>query len=150
MSRLLRSRFIPVSQVHRYWDNLRKLGPNTRNHVRDIWKVIQSLQLLLFHQIKFYSRVIALCGLSYTCFIGNQLLLQFGETGLKTRKTCAQESWKVIQSLQHLASHQMRPYSSVISLCGLSCTCFPGFTVLGQFRETAPEYPLSCAGSREK
>ena len=104
----------------------------------DIWKVIQSLQLLLFHQIKFYSRVIALCGLSYTCFIGNQLLLQFGETGLKTRKTCAQESWKVIQSLQHLASHQMRPYSSVISLCGLSCTCFPGFTVLGQFRELHP------------
>ena len=104
----------------------------------DIWKVIQSLQLLLFHQIRFYSRVIALCGLSYTCFIGNQLLLQFGETGLKTRKTCAHESWKVIQSLQHLTSDQRRPYYSVISLCGLSCTCFSGLRYWGNLGKLHP------------
>ena len=35
----------------------------------------------------------------------------------------------------------MRPYSSKIALCGLSCSClFPGTWVLGQFGEIGPKY----------
>ena len=51
---------------------------------------------------------------------------------------------------QLLASHQMRPYSSVVALCGLSYTCFTGTHVLGKFGETGPEYPKSGAGAHEK
>ena len=60
------------------------------------------------------------------------------------------DTWKVIQSLQLLVSHQMRPYSSVRALCGSSYTGFTGTWVLGQFGEIRPEYPKSCAGTHEK
>ena len=60
------------------------------------------------------------------------------------------DTWKAIQSLQLLVSRQMRPYSSVIALWGLGCTCFTGTRVLGEFRKTGTKYPKSGAGTHEK
>ena len=60
------------------------------------------------------------------------------------------DTWKVIQSLQLLVSHQMRSYSSVKNLCGLSYTCFPDTRVLGQLEETGPEHPKSRARTHKK
>ena len=82
-------RIIPVSEVRRYWGSLGKLGPNTPNHVQGHMKVIQSLQLFVSHQIRPNSSVRALCGLSYTCFTGSQVLGQFGEIGPEYPKLCA-------------------------------------------------------------
>ena len=56
---------------------------------------------------------------------------------------------KIIQSLQILILHQMRPYSSFKTLCGLSYTCFTGTQVLGKFGETWPKYPKSYTGTHE-
>ena len=119
---------------------------------RDTWKVIQSLQLLVSHQMRPYSSVRTLCGSSYiTSFTCTRVLGQFGETGPKYPKSCAErDTWKVIQSLQLLVLHQMRPYTSVRTLFGLSYTFFTGTQVLGQFGETLPEYPKSCTGTHEK
>ena len=72
-------RIIPVSQVLMYWGNLGKLGPNNPNHVQGYMKSIQSLQLLVSHQMRPYSSVRALCGSSYTCFTGTRVLGKFGE-----------------------------------------------------------------------
>ena len=60
------------------------------------------------------------------------------------------DTWKVIQCLQLLFWNQMRPYSSVKSLCGLSYSCFPGTRVLRQLGETGPEYPKSRARIHKK
>ena len=101
VSRPTVGRAIPVSQVHSYWGNLGKLGPNTPNHVQGHMKVIQSLQLLVSHQMRPHSSVRALCGLSYTCFTGTRVLGQFGETGPKHPKSCAGTN----ESFQLLVSH---------------------------------------------
>ena len=114
---------------------------------RNTLKVIQSLQFLISHQMRPCSSVRALCGLGYTCFTGIWVI--WGKLGLNTQIMC-RDMWKVIQSLQLLDSHQMRPYSSVRVLCGSSYTCFTGTRVLGQFGETGLEYPKSCAGIHEK
>ena len=65
-------------------------------------------------------------------------------------KIMCRDTWKVIQSLQLLVSHQIRPYSSIRALCGSSYTCFTGTRVLGQFGENGPKYPKSCTGTHEK
>ena len=57
---------------------------------------------------------------------------------------------KVIQSLQIIISHQMRPYSSFKALCGLSCACFTGTCVLGQIGEAGLQHPKSCTGTHEE
>ena len=88
-------------------------------------KKIQSLQLLVSHQMRTYSSVRALCGLNYTCFTGTRVLRQFGEIGSEYPNSSAGTNEKY-PSLQILVSHQMRPYSSVRALCGFSYTCFTG------------------------
>ena len=60
------------------------------------------------------------------------------------------DTWNLIRSLQLLVSHQMRPYSSVRALCGLSYTCFSGTQILRHFRESGPRYSKSRAGTHEK
>ena len=142
-------RAIPVSQVLGYWSNLAKLGLNTLNHVQGQiksnpkssayclnikWEVTQCrgplwVELYLFHR----------CSGIGAIWVNWARIPQ-----IMCRKT-----WKVIQSLQLLVSHQMRPYSSVRALCELSYTCFTGTRVLGQFWKTGPEYPKSCAGTHE-
>ena len=82
--------------------------------------------------------------------VSQVLIEQFGETGPKYPQIMYRDTWKVIQSLQLLVSHQMRSYSSVIVLCGSSYTYFIGIWVLGKFRETGPEYPKSRTGTHEK
>ena len=44
----------------------------------------------------------------------------------------------MIQSLQLIISHQMRPYLSVMTILGISLTYFRVFGALGPFRETGP------------
>ena len=59
-------------------------------------------------------------------------------------------TWKVIQSLHPLVSHQMRLYSRIRTFCGLSYTSFTCIGVFLQFWETAPKYPKRCTGTHEK
>ena len=47
-------------------------------------------------------------------------------------------------------SHQMRPYSSVIALCGSSYTFFTGTRVSGWFGETGTKYPKLCTEMHTK
>ena len=71
--------------------NFAKLDLNTPNHVQEQMKSNpkQSLQLLISHQMILYSSVKkSLCGFSYTCFSGTQVLWQFGETGPEYPKSC--------------------------------------------------------------
>ena len=58
--------------------------------------------------------------------------------------------WKVIQRLHLHISHQIRLYSSVTALWGLSCTCFTDIWTLEQFEETGSKYPKSYAGTHRK
>ena len=142
-----------VGQIHRYsgigaiWKNWARIP---QIMCKDPWKVIQSLQLFVSQQIKLYSSVRTLCGSSYTCFTGTRVLGQFWGNWVQITQIMCRDTWKVIHSLQLLVSHQIRRYSSVKALCGLSYTCFTGTQVLGQFGETWPEYPKSCIGTHEK
>ena len=143
-------RIIPVSQVPRYWSNLGKLGSNAPNHAQG--------------HIKGNPKP------SAPCFTSNDTLLQcqgplwpklylchrYSNIGaiqgnwVRIPQIMCRDTRKVIQSLQLLVSHQMRPYSSVRALCGSSYTCFTGTWILGQFGETRPECPKSCAGTHGK
>ena len=89
MSRPSVGEIIPISQVLRYWGNLGKLDLNTPNHLQRQMNVIQSLKFLVSHQMRHYSTVRALCGLSYTCFTVTWVLGEFGETGPKYPISCA-------------------------------------------------------------
>ena len=76
--------------------------------------------------------------------------LNFGKLGLNTpNQMQGHMKSNPKQSLQ-LISHQMRLYSSVRGLCGLSYTCFSGPRVLEQFGETGSKYPKSCTRTHEK
>ena len=141
---------IPVSQVLRYWDNLGKLGPNTPNHVQGHMKsnpkssapcftsnetLLQCqdplwVELYLFHR---YSGVEAIWG-----------------NWARIPQIICKDTGKVIQSLQLLVLHEMRPYSSVRALCGSSYTCFTGTRLSGQFGEIGSEYHELHAGTHEK
>ena len=97
-------RIIPVSQVLRYWGHLGKLGPNTPNHVQGH---LQSIPKCLA-----------------PCFEPNETLLQ-----------CQGPVWVELYLFYRYSgiglhiSHQIRPFSSVKALCGLSYTCFTGTQV---------------------
>ena len=143
-------RITPVSQVLRYWGNLGKLGPNTPNHVQGhLQSILKSLA---------------------PCFDSNETLLQcqgpvraelylfYRYSGIGAisgnwswiPQIMSRVTWKVMQRLQIRISHQMKPYSSVKALCGLSYTCFTDTRVLGQFGETGPKYPKSCVETHKK
>ena len=72
-----------------------------------------SLQILVSHQMRPYSSVRALCGFSYTCLTG---IGTIWENWARIPQITCRDTWKVIQSLQILILHQMRPYSSVKGL----------------------------------
>ena len=64
-----------------------------------MWKVIQSHQLLVSHQMRIYSIVTALCGSSYNCITATWVLRQY-ETGPEYPKSyTGRNTWKVNQSL---------------------------------------------------
>ena len=65
--------------------NFGNLGLNTPNQMQGHMKSNpkQSLQLIS-HQMRLYSSVRGLCGLSYTCFSGPRVLEQFGKLGPNT------------------------------------------------------------------
>ena len=142
-------RIIPVSQVLGYWGDLGKLGLNTPNHVQG--------------HMKDNSKSSAPCSTSNETLLKCQgplwvelyLFLRYSDIEAFLRKwaqilqiTC-RNTWKGIQNLQILMLHQMRPYTIVKALCGVSYTCFTGTRVLGQFGEGGPKYPKSCTDTHE-
>ena len=72
VSRLSVGRIIPFSQVLSIGAIWRNWAQITQIMTRNMWKVMQSVQLHIFHQVSFYSSVRALCGLSYNCFSGTR------------------------------------------------------------------------------
>ena len=102
----------------------------TSNQILILYKSYQWVELYLFHR---YSGIGTI----------------WGNWARIPQITC-RDTCKVILSLQLLISHQIRHYSSLKGFCGLSCNCFPGTRVLGQFGETGPKYPKSCTESPEK
>ena len=52
---------------------------------------------------------------------------------------------QVIQSVKFHTPHQVKPYSRLKAILGLSYTCFSIFGELGQVRETRHKYPKSWA-----
>ena len=117
---------------------------------RDTWKVIQSLQLLVSHQMRSYSSVIVLCGSSYTYFIGIWVLGQFRETGPEYPKsrTGTHEKWSKIFSFLFHIKWDFTLVSRVFE--GWVIPVFPGTWVLGQFGETVPQHPKSCTETHKK
>ena len=81
---------------------------------RDTWKVIQSLQLLIPHQMRPYFSIEACGGLSYICFTVGYLIGQFEETGRKHPQIIWSSTWKIIQNLQFHISHQTRLYFTIM------------------------------------
>ena len=86
---------------------------------------------------------------NYTCFTGTQVLGQFGKTGPEYPKSCAGTHESNPKS-SALCFRSLAPYSSAVALCRLSFTYFTSNWALGQFGETGPKYPKSCAGTHEK
>ena len=134
-----------------YWGNLGKLELNTTIHVQGPMKINPKSSAL--------------------CFTSSETLLQcqgppwvepylfhrypgiraiWGNCSKYPKSHVGTHTWKVIQTLQILIPHQMRPYSSGKGLCRVSYTCFPGTQVLGQFGEIGLECPKLCAGTYEK
>ena len=102
-----------VSQVLGYWGNWENWAWIPQITCRDTWKVIQSLQILILHQMRPCSSVTALLWSELYLFHrysgigaiwGN--LAQISQ--IMHRDTC-----KVIQSLQLRISHRISFYSSV-------------------------------------
>ena len=112
-------------------------------------KEIQSLQVLISHQMRPYASVRALREFSYTCFTDTRVLGNLGKLGPNTQNH-VQGHLKSNPKFQLLVSHQIRPYSSIRALCGSSYACFTGTRVLGQFGENGSKYPKSCTGTHEK
>ena len=83
--------FYRYSGIGEIWGNWTQILKIT---CRDTWKVIQSLQLFISHQVRLYSSVKALCGSSYTCFPGTWVLEQFWETGPEYSKLCTRTQKK--------------------------------------------------------
>ena len=89
------------SGVEAIWGNWARLPQIT---CRDTWKVTQSLQILILHQMGPYSSVQALCWSSCTCFTGTQVLGQFGEPWPEYPKSCTgthEKQSKVFSSTFH-------------------------------------------------
>ena len=76
---------------------------------RDTWKVTQSLQLHISHQMKLYPSVKVSWRLNFTCFTCIWALWPSEKTGPKYPKIMCSDTHKVIQSLQLHISHQVRP-----------------------------------------
>ena len=60
------------------------------------------------------------------------------------------DTQKVIQSVKFQISHQMKPYSSVKTICGSSYTCFSILGELGEVGEIGPNYHRSWAPIHRK
>ena len=109
-------------------------------------RVIQSVKFHISHQAKLYSSVKIICWSSYTCFFfifGE--LEQVGELGPKYPQIKGTNTQKVFQSVKFQISHQMKPCSSVKTICRSSYTCFSIFRELGQVGKIESEYPKSWA-----
>ena len=77
-------RYLGIGAISENWNRIPQIM------CKDTWKIIQSLQLLVWHQMGPCCSFRAICGLSYTCFTGIWVLGQFGETGLKYPKSHAE------------------------------------------------------------
>ena len=143
-------RITSVSQVLRYWGNFAKLGPNTPNHVQGHIKNNPKSSAHCFTSNENLLYCQGCLWIELNLFHRYSGIGAIWENWSRIPQITCRDRWKIIQSLQLLVSHQMRLYSSVRVLCGLSYTCFTDTRVLGQFGETGPEYPKLQAGTHEK
>ena len=84
---------------------------------KDTRRVIKTLQLHISHQMRLCPSVKVSWRLPFTCFTCIWALWSSGEPGPKYPQIMCRDTRKVIQSLQLHISHQVRPYSSVETLC---------------------------------
>ena len=57
---------------------------------------------------------------------------------------------KIIQSVKLHISHQMNPYSNVMTIWVSIYTCLPGFAELRQVREIRPQNPKNIVTDTQK
>ena len=111
--------------------------------VRETKKVIQSVQLIIFHQMMPHSNTKAIWRSSFACFRVFGTLVLFGARGpsmTQIPQMMVREVQKVVQTLQLIISHQMMHYSNPKAIWRSSFTCFRVFGALVQFGETGPKY----------
>ena len=75
--------------------------------VSETQQIIQSLQLIISHQVRPYLSVMTISGLSLTCF--RTIWGKLGPNTTQIPYLNVRETHKVIQSLELIISHQMRP-----------------------------------------
>ena len=110
--------------------------------VRETQKVIQSLQLIISHQILPYSHAKSIWRFSLTCFRLFWALWYLGNlcpNRAQIAQIMARETQQVIKSLEFIISHQVRPYLSVMTIWRLSSTCSRLFGALVQFWKLGPK-----------
>ena len=118
------------------WGKLAKFSPVTSNVGRNTQMVIESVKFHISHQMKPYSRLKAICRLSYTCFNIFGELGQVGQIGPKylTSPTLIHRNIKGVKT-QHFTSNE--PYSRV------KANCFSIFGKLGQVGQIGSKCPKS-------
>ena len=106
--------------------------------MRETQKIIQSLQLHISHQMMPCSNAKSIWRLSLTCFKVFWALVQLGKltpNQAKIPQIMFREAQEIINSLQLIISHQVRPYLRLMTIRGSSLTCSSAFGSLARFVE---------------
>ena len=114
------------------------MGTNTQ-------KFIHSVKLHISHQMKPCSSLKSIWGSIYTCSSVFVIIGASRRNLAKIAQIMGRDTQKVMQSVKFQISRQMKPYSSVKTICVSSYTCFSIFGELGQVAEIGPKYPKSWA-----
>ena len=113
--------------------------------MRKTQKIIASLQLHISHQMMPCSNAKSIWRLSLTCFKVFWALGQLGKltpNQAKIPQIMAREAQEIINSLQLIISHQVRPYLRLMTIRGSSLTCSSAFGSLARFVENEPQKSL--------
>ena len=109
--------------------------------VRETWKVIENLRLIISHQTMNYSNQKAIWRLTFISFSVFETLVPFGAQSVNRAQMpqmMVRETWKVIQSFQLIISHQLMPYSNPKAIWRSSFICFRVFGALVSFGAQSP------------
>ena len=147
----------PFSSVKAIWeliytcfvnlDKSGKLGPNNPNHGHQYTESHPKCKIPHFTSskalFKCKDHLLVKLYLFFLFIFGE--LEQVGELGPKYPQIKGTNTQKVFQSVKFQISHQMKPCSSVKTICRSSYTCFSIFRELGQVGKIESEYPKSWA-----
>ena len=134
--RLFRA-LVPFGARGPNWDQIPQMM------IRETWKVIESFQLIISHQLMRYSNQKAIWKSNFICFRVFGALVSFGTRSpnrAQIPQMTIRETWKVIQSFQVIISHQLMPYSNPKAIWRSTFTCFRVFGALVQFGEIGPKW----------